>query len=76
MLSLELYGGSLRPCETIGINKLIKSITMSNGRIRIPLPTTEREQKLVKVFKKCIHTAAVCFAEVDIKDSCWLGSKN
>ena len=76
MLSIELYGETLKPCEMIGANKIIKSIAMSNGKIRIPLPTAKREQNLVKVLKKCIHTAAVCFAEVDIKDSRWTGSKS
>ncbi|MBL7481323.1 hypothetical protein [Legionella bononiensis] len=72
--SIELYGDTPKPCEAVGFDKLIKYITVSDGHMLFA--TADGERNMIKLFKKCIHTAAVCIVQVDMKSNNWKRRKN
>ncbi len=71
-LCIETYGNTQKPCEMVGYDRLIGEITRSDGTIGAPDATSERQQRLINLFKHCIHTAAVCMVELDLDSSKWL----
>ncbi|RUR19414.1 hypothetical protein ELY21_04120 [Legionella sp. km535] len=60
----------------MGFDQLIKYITVSDGHMDVPFATSQGEYKLIKQFKKCIHTAAVCIVAVDVRSKNWSKGKN
>ncbi|CAM3055719.1 hypothetical protein [Legionella worsleiensis] len=66
IFSIEVYGNVLKPCEAVGFDNLIEYITVSDGHLGLSFSDPQEEPKLIELFKKCIHTAAVCMVDIEL----------
>ncbi|CAM3055570.1 hypothetical protein [Legionella worsleiensis] len=76
IFSFGLYGGVPRPCEKVGFDQIIEHFVSSDGQMFVLYASSQGEYKLMKQFKKCIRSAAVCLIAFDVSSKNWSKGKN
>lgn len=75
VLSFNLYGKVLKPCEMVGYEQVAEYAIPFDGSIGRPGVTLQERERSIKLLKECIHDSAVCIVEADLRSNNWISGE-